>query len=200
LTSQRSQASVPLQEPPVVREQPVEPAARTPAVQQPRYLLSAGAELSATPLLGGGGALAFVWRTGSWLALDSSFNVGQARTSIDGGRLRVRSVSLRTGPALFLQRSRLLLQLGLGVRAGMWFLAGEPDDPNSAQAAAFRSGFLAPAAFGGLAVLLGRHGLLALSLELDYTLPPVRADVAGGGVKSLSSWRSSAQLTAGVVW
>lgn len=200
LTSQHRGLKEPPREPPVAPEQPKALAPHEQPAPRPRYLLAGGAELSATPLLGAGGVLAFVWRVGSWLALDSSLNAGQARTPIEGGTLRVRSVSLRTGPALVVQRSGWLLQLGLGVRAGIRFLAGEPDDPRTAQAADFHGWFVAPAVSGGLGYLLGRHGLLAFSLELDYTLPRVRAEVGGGGVKSLSAWRSTALLSAGVVW
>jgi hypothetical protein len=112
----------------------------------------------------------------------------------------VQSAALRTGPALSFERGPGALLLGLGARVGLWLLRGQPDDQADTVGAKFRSAYVGPALFAGGSVRLGKHALIALELELAYTMRRVKADVVGGGATTLGAWRTSAVLGAGAVW
>jgi hypothetical protein len=166
----------------------------------PRFALWAGIELSATPLFALGGSVSLRARLWRRLAWSSAFAFTQGTGDIDRGALRLQSNALRTGPALLLEDRRGALQLGLGARVGALRLRGEPEDSAETESAEFRSWYVGPALFAGGTLRLGTHAILALELELAYTMRRVRADVEGGGARTLGPWRTSAVLGAGATW
>jgi hypothetical protein len=180
---------------------PATPApARAKAPQLPRFLLWGGLEASATPLFALGGSLLFRLRILRLFAWSSALGFSQGRVSIDRGKLRVQSVALRTGPALLLENAHGSLQLGLGARLGWLGLRGEPADADAVAAQSFNSWSVGPAGFTGGALRLGRRAVIALELELAHTLRRVRADVEGGGARTLGALHTSAVLGAGATW
>jgi len=164
------------------------------------YALWAAAEGQATPLLGLGGSVLLRVKVQELLAWSSAASIGQARADIDRGKLRVLSVSLRTGLALLLESSRASLHVGAGMRGGWLQLTGEPSDAADTAAAHFDTWFVGPALFGGVSWRVASHVFIALELEVDHTLREVRANVEGGDARTLSPWRSSGALGAGVAW
>jgi hypothetical protein len=134
------------------------------------------------------------------LAWSSAGAFTQGRLSIDRGKLRVQQVALRTGPALLLENERGSLQLGAAARLGWLSLTGEPSDAGAVRAAGFQTWSVAPAVFAGGALRLGKYAVIALELELAHTLRRVRADVQGGGARTLSALQTAAVLGAGVLW
>jgi hypothetical protein len=186
--------------PPAPTPAPPVPPPPARAARRARYALWAGLEGQATPLLGLGGSLLLRVRVRQWFGWSSALSFGQTRTEIDRGELRVRGTSLRSGPALLLERGRTTLELGAGARGGLMQLGGEPSDAQSTAAADFDAWFVGPALFAGASVELGAHVILALELELAYAAPRIRADVEGGGARTLSAWRSSAVLGVGAAW
>jgi hypothetical protein len=185
-------------------EQPVpepEPQPSEETVSRPRaYALWAAAEAQATPLVGFGGSLLLRVKMRDFLAWSSAVSLGRARTEIDRGKLRVWSFSVRTGLALLLESSRASLQVGAGLRGGWLQLTGEPDDAENTAAAHFDAWFIGPALFAEATWSVASHVFIALGLELDHTLREVRANVEGGTARTLSPWRSSGALGAGVAW
>jgi hypothetical protein len=181
---------------PVPKAQPLE----EPSAPPPTYLLWVGAQAQAQPLFGLGGSLLLRVRIRELLAWSSAFSLVEATTAIDRGRLWVRSTSLLAGPVLLLERARFSLHVGIGARAGLLQLKGEPADAQSTAAASFDAWYIGPALFAGATLRFGSHAFLALELELDHVLRGVRADVQGGSARTLSPWRSSAALGAGVAW
>jgi hypothetical protein len=181
---------------PVPRAQPlVEPSARPPT-----YLLWLGAQAQALPLFGLGGSLLLRVRIRELLAWSSAFSLAEARSAIDRGTLWVRSTSLLSGPALLLEHARFSLHVGVGARAGLLQLSGEPADAQSTAAASFDAWYIGPALFAGATWSFGSHACLALELEVDHALRGVRADVQGVGARTLTAWRAGAVLGAGVAW
>jgi hypothetical protein len=183
---------------PKAPEQPSE--AHSAAPDQPRYHLWAGVNGGALPLLSLGGALLLRVSIVRLFAWSSSLSFSQGRTGIDLGELRVRDVSLRTGPALSFVLAPVTLLVGAGARVSLLRLTGEPSDKRAAQARSFDSWLFVPSLFLGAAVALARGAFLALEVDLGYALRRVRADVVGGGAHTLSAWRASAVLGAGFQW
>jgi hypothetical protein len=193
-----SEAAEPATEAPPPPSAAAAPRPAPPAL--PRFALWAGLEVSATPVFALGGSLSFRARLWRLLAWSSAFAFTQGTRAIDRGELRVQSNALRTGPALLLEDPRGALQLGLGARVGALRLRGVPDDRAQTESAEFRSWYVGPALFAGGLLRLGRRAILALELELAYTMRRVRADVEGGGALTLGPWRASAVLGAGAAW
>jgi hypothetical protein len=190
---------------PLAAAEPAKPLPRVrppaePSMRPPTYLLWVGAEAQALPLFGLGGSLLLRVRIRKWLAWSSAFSVTEAKTAIDRGTLRVRSTSLLSGPALLLEQAHFSLHIGMGARAGLLQLTGEPADAQSTAAASFDAFYVGPALFAAATWSLGSHAFLALELEVDHALRRVRADVQGGHARTLAAWRSSAVLGAGVAW
>jgi opacity protein-like surface antigen len=171
-----------------------------PFTRPASYALWAAAEGQATPLLGFGGSVLLRVKLQELLAWSSAVSIGQARTDIDRGKLRVLSVSLRTGLALVLESSRASFHVGAGVRGGWLQLTGEPSVAADTAAAHFDAWFVGPALFGGVSWRVASHVFIALELEVDHTLREVRANVEGGEARTLSPWRSSGALGAGLAW
>ena len=166
----------------------------------PRFALWAGAEVGATPLWAFGASLQFRARLRHMLAWTGAFGFTQGKLAIDRGSVHVQSNALRTGPALLVERARGSFHAGLGARLGFLRLRGGPDDATLTQAAQFRTWYIAPALFAGGLVRLGKRAVLALELELTHTLRRVRADVEGGGARTLSALRLAGVLGAGATW
>lgn len=164
-----------------------------------RYLC-VGAEAQATPLWGWGGALLFRAKLAPWFASSSALSLGQAQTNIDAGRLRVLSVSLRTGLAWLAQGPHGTLHAGVGVRARWLRLAGEPTNQANTTAKHFEAWSLGPAVFAGATLHIAVPWFLALELELHHALREVKALVEEGASRSLSPWQTSATLGAGLSW
>jgi hypothetical protein len=170
-----------------------------PRARPPR-LLWVGAEVQATPLVGLGGALLFRARLAPWLAWSSALSLGETRTGIDGGKLRVLSVSLRTGLAWLAQGTLGSCYVGAGAR-GRWLkLSGEPSLAANTAARHFAAWSLGPALFAGASVHIAAPVFLALELELQHALREVRANVEEGNPRTLSPWRTSAVVGAGLAW
>lgn len=189
--------------PPVAPPAPsahAEPLASVPAAAQPRFHLWAGVHGDALPLFALGGALLFRVSIVRLFAWSSSFDFSQVRTPIDRGTLRVQSISLRTGPALSFALTPVTLLVGVGARLSLLRLSGEAADKSQTHATSFDSWLIAPTLFAGAAIALARGAFLALELELGNALRHVRADVEGGGARTLSPWRASAVLGAGFQW
>jgi hypothetical protein len=182
------------------KPRPVPPPAAAPVAEPPAYLLWLGVEVQASPLLGPGAALLLRMRICPWLAWANAVSFAQAYTAIDRGELRVRNFSLRSGPALLLESERVSLQIGIGARAGLMQLQGEPSDLQSTAASSFDAWYVGPALFAEVSWTLGAHVFIALGLEADHGLRRVRANVQGGQGRTLSALRSSATLGAGVAW
>jgi hypothetical protein len=174
--------------------------ARAAKPDEPRYHLWAGVNGGALPLLSLGGALLLRVSIMRLFAWSSSFSFSQGRTGIDLGELRVRDLSLRTGPALSFVLAPVTLLMGAGVRVSLLRLAGEPHDKRAAQARSFDSWLFVPSLFLGAAVTLARGAFLALDLDFGHALRRVRADEEGAGAHTLSAWRASAVLGAGFQW
>jgi hypothetical protein len=164
------------------------------------YWLWAGAEAQATPLFGVGGSVLLRVKVRELLAWSSAVSIAQARTGIDHGKLRVLSVSLRTGLALLLESSRASLQVGAGIRGGWQRLSGEPSDAANIAGAHFDAWFVGPAVFTGATWRIASPVFVALEFEVDHTLREMRANVQGGSARTLSPWRSSGSLGAGLAW
>lgn len=170
------------------------------ATRLPRFALWAGAEVGATPLWAFGASLQFRARLLRLFGWSSALGFTQGTLAIDRGSLRVQSTALRTGPALLLESARGSLHVGLGARLGFLTLTGLPDDGALTRRAQFRTWYLAPAAFAGGLLRLGKYALLGLELELTHTLRRVRADVEGGGARTLGGLRLAGVLGAGATW
>jgi hypothetical protein len=173
---------------------------RAASMRPAAYFLWAGVEAQATPLFGFGGSVLLRAKVGELLAWSSAVSLAQAHTQIDRGTLRVLSVSLRTGLALLLETSRASLHVGAGVRGGWMRLTGEPADAEDTVAAHFDAGFVGPALFAGVTWRISAPVFVALELEVDHALRDVRANVEDGTTRTLSPWRSSGSLGAGVAW
>jgi hypothetical protein len=162
--------------------------------------ITGGLELQALPLFGLAGALSSLVRLAKPLAWTAALSVGQTRRDIDRGRLRVRSLSLRSGPAFTWERKRALLHAGLAARLTLLELNGEPSDRRATRSARFRTFVIGPAAFAGLSIALGQHLLVACEAELAHQLRGVRAEVRGGAATELSPLRVALSLLAGARW
>jgi hypothetical protein len=178
------------------------PTAASPApIAAPRYLLWAGMEAHATPLFALGGALLLRVKLHALVSWSSAGSLTLASIEIDRGELRVLQVSLRSGLALVLFDSSLAsLQLGAGVRGGWLRLRGEPADAERTTAAHFSAFYLGPALFAGAVLHVLAPLFVALELELSHSLREARANVEDGNARTLSPWRSSAVLGAGLAW
>ena len=188
---------------PVAPVAPVEPPRSLPAeprLATPTYLLWAGLEVQATPLLGLGGSLLLRAKMHDFWAWSSAVSLAQASSAIDRGELRVLQASLRTGLAFLLESSRASLQVGAGVRGGWLRLSGEPASSELTAAARFSAWYLGPALFAAVTFRVASPVFVALELELTCALREVRANVEGGSARTLSPWRSSGVLGAGVAW
>lgn len=166
----------------------------------PRCFLSAGVEAHAAPLPGLGGALSFRVRVAQRVAWTSAMSGSYARTDIDRGELQVLSLSLRTGAAWFVESSRASFHVGAGVRVRWQRLTGEPSDDASTTAAHFEAWSVGPALFAGATWRIAEPVFIALELEGDHMLRDVQAKVEEGSAKTLSPWRATATLGAGVAW
>jgi hypothetical protein len=158
-----------------------------------------GAEAQATPIFGVGGSLLFQAILGEWLAWSSAFSVAHGSTNIDRGSLSVLAVSLRTGVAFALRGRQGSLHLGAGLRGQWQRLEGEPSDGDLTESASFSAWSLGPAAFAGATWQFAPPAFLALELEASR-LREMRAQVEGGNAKTLSAWRASAVVGAGIGW
>lgn len=190
-------ASTP-QEPP--SEVQTEPEVREE--DEPRrqvYSLWLGAEGQAAPLFALGGSVLLRVRVRELLAWSNAAGIGQARVDIDGGRLRLLSVSVRTGLALLLEGVGTSFHVGAGIRASWTKLSGEPSDATNLVAAHFDAWSVGPALFAGATARISSALFLAVELELDH-LRSLRAGVEGGNARTLSPWRNSVALGAGVAW
>ena len=167
---------------------------------RPAHWLWIGAEAQATPLWGWGGALLFDAKLAPWLTWVSALGLGESRADIDRGKLLVLSASLRTGLAWLTQGPRGSLHAGAGVR-GRWLrLTGEPADAANTTAKHFTAWSLGPSLFAGASVRVAGPVILALELELHHALREVRANVENGSARTLSPWRRSATVGAGLAW
>jgi hypothetical protein len=201
----RPQPAAAVAPPPPPAAAPAEPATPEPQAlidppaEAPPFQLWIAAEAEASPIFGLGGSVLLRVRLLELLAWSSAASIGQARTHIDQGKLRVLSVSLRSGLA-FLRESELAsFHIGAGVRAGWTRLAGEPDDAANLAAAHFGAWSVGPAVFAGATLRVSSPVFLALELELDRARE-FRAKVAAGNARKISPWRSSAALGVGVRW
>jgi len=220
-------SSVPRAEPELVppgQDAAAPPLASTPTERPPTTVaahatrpsfsgwLAAGAKLtvvrshaqesrvSSGPMLAAAGAVSALQHVVGPLAWTGELALGQARHDIDGGRLRVRSVVLRSGPALVLARPRALWHTGLAVRLELLELAGEPSDRSLWRGASVRTFVAGPALFAGVALPLGRHLTLALEGELAHQLRAVDVEVIGGSASTLSPWRAALDVLVGARW
>jgi len=188
--------------PPIVA--PTEPASTAAAsrASAARFsgLLAAGVKLSAAPMWAAAGALSTLLPVVGPLAWTGELALGQARRDIDGGSLRVRSVVLRSGPALLLVRARALWYAGLAVRLELLELTGEPRDRSLWRSSSARTFVIGPGLFAGVALPLGRHLALALEAELAHQLRAVDVEVRGGQSSTLSPWRAALDVLVGARW
>jgi hypothetical protein len=184
-----------------VRDVPKLMESRAPASELlPRYALWVGAEVGVTPLWAFGASLQFRARLLRMFAWTGAYGFTQGKLAIDRGDLEVQSNALRTGPAFLVERARGSFHAGLGARLGFLRLRGKPDDAALTGGTQFRTWYVAPAVFAGGLVRLGRYALLGLELELTHTLRRVRADVEGGGARTLGALRVAGVLGAGATW
>jgi hypothetical protein len=179
---------------------PVPPAPTASALKSERYHLWAGVQGAALPLFSLGGALALRVSIRPLFAWASALSFGQRRIAIDRGQLRVQDLSLRSGPALSFTRARWTLLLGAAAKLSYVRLTGEAADRSATRARRFDAWLFVPTLFAGAAVALGRGAFAALELEAGHALRRLRADVEGGGARTLSAFRASALLGAGLQW
>lgn len=175
------------------------PAPATPRTRD-RYHLWAAVQGSALPLIALGGALALRVSIRPLFAWSSAFSFSQRRSAIDRGELRVQDMSLRSGPALSFTLASWTLLLGAAAKVSYMRLSGEAADRSATRARTFEAWLLAPTLFAGTSVSLGRGAFAALELEAGHALRRLRADVQGGGARTLSAFRASALLGAGFQW
>jgi opacity protein-like surface antigen len=165
-----------------------------------RYFLGAAITGQAAPLLGVGGSLQFRMTLARPFAWSSAFSFVYAKTAIDRGELRASALSLRTGLAVFLERRPFTLLAGAGV-CGQWLrLSGAPTSSANTLAASFDAWSLGPALFAGATWRVAPPLSLAFELDGSHGLRTVRALVQDGDARSLTPWRVSAMLGAGVMW
>lgn len=164
----------------------------------PTHFAWLGAEAQATPLFGVGGSLFFQANIGPWIAWSSALSLSHASTTIDRGELNAFAISLRTGIAFALRSRSGSLHAGAGIRGQWQRLDGAPSDDATA-AADFSVSSLGPAVFAGASWQFAPPLFLGLELEADR-LREVRARVEGGDTKTLSPWRGSAAIGAGLSW
>jgi hypothetical protein len=176
------------------------PTEASAAQRPPRGMvaLSAGAEL--TPLLGVVGALSLALRLRGPLFLYVALELAQARTEIDHGRARVRSATVRLGPALALERARFAAFAALGVRAAVQQFAGEPDDRELSEGRSFHQLSFAPSAIGAAQLRLSPRWFLSAELALSLQLRAQRLSVRGGESRTLSPFESALRAGGGVAW
>lgn len=179
------------------------PAAPTPKAAQrerERYRLWAGVYGAALPVLALGAGLILRAELMPLLTWSSALSFAQGRTDIDRGALRVQDIALRTGPSLSLQRGAWNLSLGAAAKLSLLRLSGEAADRSATRARGFQAWLFVPTLFAGAVLALGRGAFVALELEAGHALRRVRADVVGGGARTLSALRASATLGAGLQW
>jgi hypothetical protein len=201
----------------LVRPLPAKPSAPAPAAaptvpptappvaarvrsESERYHLWAGVHGAALPLFSLGAALVLRVSIRPLFAWSSALSFSQRRTAIDRGELRVQDISLRSGPALSFALAPWTLTLGVAAKLSYVRLTGEASDRSATRARAFDEWLFVPTLFAGAAVALGRGAFAALELEVGHALRRLRADVEGGGARTLSAWRASALLGAGFQW
>jgi hypothetical protein len=170
------------------------------APSRDRYQLWAGVHGAALPVLSLGTALHLRVELLPLFAWSSALAFTQVRVDIDRGELRLQDLSLRTGPALSFTRGGWTLSLGAAAKLSFLRLAGEAADASVTRARSFDSWLFVPTLFAGAALALARGAFLAVELEAGHALRRVRADVEGGGARTLSAFRTSATLGAGFQW
>jgi hypothetical protein len=205
-----SRPAAPVEEAPVPVEEPVRAPAPVPApvparaaiVERPvtRVRLWMAPLAAALPLPAAGGALLLDLSLGRLLTLSVSVDASSGRGSLDRGTLQLQSYALRLGPALALTRGAFVFALGAGARVGMFVLRGEPDDTRTTAGRDVRALSAAGALFGSVLLELPHRLVAGLGLEADRELRRVRADVAGGGARTLSPYRVAAVLGLGARW
>ncbi|MDB4977708.1 MAG: hypothetical protein JWN48_6049 [Myxococcaceae bacterium] len=174
--------------------------ARAGAARGLRGFVVAGVSLQALPAWSAGAALSSLVRLTGLLAWSGALSLAQTRHDLDGGTLRIRSLGLRGGPALVLERARSLFYAGVAARLSLYALHGQPSDRSAARAGGFRTVVAGPELYGGAALALGRHALIGFELELAEQLRELRVEVEGGRASTLSSWRCALSLLAGAQW
>lgn len=167
---------------------------------RPVAIVSMGARLAALPVVGGGVSLASQVRLSDALSWTGALTLGQTRRDIEGGRVRMRSLVLRSGPALTLERKRWLGYAGVAARVELLELVGEPRDAALFRAARVRTYVMGPALFTGVMWMLGRHVLFGLEAELAHQLRAVELGVRGGQSSTLSPWRLTVDAVVGGRW
>jgi hypothetical protein len=187
-----------------LRPAPPAPPATPPRIpsahQDPqRYRLWIGAHGQLSSLRAAGAQLQGSAQLHSILAWSSSVTFSQGTLAIDRGDLRVRHVSISSGPALQRELGHITLLARLGLRAGWLGLRGLPSEAN-VQGHRFDTWFVGPSVFGSAAVRVSQHGLVALGLELTNTVRQLHAQVRGGDERVLSTWLGGATLGVGASW
>jgi hypothetical protein len=152
------------------------------------------------PMLAASASLSSLVHVAGPLYWTGALSLGQTRRAIDGGRLRVRSLVLRSGPALSLERPRWLSYGGLAARLELLQLTGEPRDHELLRAARVQTFVIGPALFAGVALALGRHVFVALEAELSHQLRAIDVEVRGGQTTTLSPWRLTFDALVGARW
>ncbi|MEY4508886.1 MAG: hypothetical protein RLZZ450_1008 [Pseudomonadota bacterium] len=182
---------------------PEAPSSAPPVLQSraaSRAVLAVGARLSTLPSLGGAASLASLVRVFGPLSWTGALALGQSRCAIDRGHLRARSLVLRSGPALTLERARWLSYVALAARVELLQLAGEPRDNALWRAARVRTFVAGPALFAGVLLALGSHALVGLEAELAHQLRAIDVEVRGGQTSTLSPWRLTFDVLVGARW
>ncbi len=194
------------EEKPVVREplRAPEPPSSAPSASalpaREQYRLWAGVHGTALPVLAVGAGLLFRVELAPLFSWSSGLSFAQGRVDVDRGELRVQDVALRTGPVLSFQRGPWNLSLGAAAKLSLLRLSGDAADRSATRALAFQAWLFVPTLFAGVLLGLGRGAFVALDLEAGHALRRVRADVEGGGARSLSAFRAGATLGAGLQW
>jgi hypothetical protein len=163
-------------------------------------IVAAGVKLSVQPVVGAAASFSSLVRVFGPLSWTGALTLGQTRRAIDGGRLRVRSLVLRSGPGLRLERARWLTYGALAARLELLELLGEPRDRDLFRGARVRTFVIGPALFAGVALALTQHLLIGLEAELSHQLRAVDVQVRGGQTSTLSPWRVSFDALVGARW
>jgi hypothetical protein len=177
-------------------------ASRPERTTRPRSaaIVAAGASLSVAPVVGGAASVSSLVRVVDRLSFTGALRLGQTRTDIDGGRVRLRSLVLRSGPATTVERARWLGYAGLAARVELLELAGGARAASLFRAARVRTFVIGPALFAGVLLALGGHAVLGLEAELAHLLRAVDVEVRGGQTRTLSPWRLTLDALVGLRW
>lgn len=181
---------------------PPAPASRPERVSWPRSIaiVAAGASLSVVPVVGGAASVSSLVRVFDALSWTGALTLGQTQKGLEGGRVRLRSLVLRSGPALTLERARWLGYTGLAARVELLELVGKARDAALYRSERARTFVIGPALFTGVLLALGSHALVGLEAQLAHQLRAVDVEVRGGQTSTLSPWRVTVDALVGSRW